>query len=378
MNTITNFRDRFVKAYLAFGTILISTMFNVDKVLADTSGVKLSDIVDTEAFQGSARWLDKFNFIGGILNFIITAVCFIGLVTVVFQMLLTVLYFGNRSFWDNTHDIKTQNAGSQLFGKATPFGLGGYLKEFVMPTKTSGLDSIFALIYIVIPDIKEYSEMGSNRDSKLNDDDSITTWLLKTSGKKIILLLLLSMGWNGSLMKCYMMIVDGLGVAANRVASYNSEALVNNILNAGDNFDFTLGSSGKGADVVQGEVASKMYKAVLAELGDENQSRDIKQTVGKNIESIVASQMNAESIRQSLVAGGYIEESYELTDGDWKSVKASIVSSSSSNTDMGRISVDMNNIVGSYKGSYLNKTMYMNIQFSLKTKAPVHNYLEVS
>lgn len=378
MNTITNFRDRFVKAYLAFGTILINIMFSTDIVLADTGGVKLSDIVDTEAFQGSARWLDKFNFIGGVLNFIITSVCIIGLVTVAFQMLLTVLYFGNRSFWDNTHDIKTQNAGSQLFGKATPFGLGGYLKEFIMPTKTSGLDSIFALIYIVIPDIKEYSEMGSNRDSKLNDDDSITTWLLKTSGKKIILLLLLSMGWNGSLMKCYMMIVDGIGVAANRVATYNSEALVNNILNAGDNFDFTLGSSGKGADVVQGEVASKMYKAVLAELGDENQSRDIKQTVGKNIESIVASQMNAESIRQSLIAGGYIEESYELTDGDWKSVKASIVSSSSSNTDMGRISVDMNNIVGSYKGSYLNKTMYMNIQFSLKTKAPVHNYLEVS
>lgn len=379
LNNVKKKQDFILGFTLMLNSIFTTIILTGMNVLADVDGHSLSDIVDTEAFQGSWRWADKFNWIGAILNFLITALCFIGIVCICLQFLLTLTYFSNRSFWDNVHEIKTSNAGSSIFGKTTPFGLGGYLKEFAMPTKTSGLDTIFNLLYIFIPDIKEYSEMGElNGDRNLTDDDTLTTWILKTSGRKIFVLLLFSMGFNGTLMKCYMMIVDGLGVATNRIATYNSEAFVNNWLNSGDNFDFTLGASGKGCDVVQGTVAQKMYKSVLAEIGAENQSRDIKQTIGKNIESTVASQMNQQTIKNSLVDGGYIEESYEMTDSDWALVKCNISTSSSSNSEMGRISVDMDSIVGSYKGATLNKSMYMNIQFSMTKKAASHNYLELN
>lgn len=360
--------------------IISLSMFNLmimtTQVFAADEDHVLTDLYDTEAFRGSWRWFDKFNWLGGILNFIISAICFIGLFSIVLQIIITLCYFSQRGFWNNVHDIKVQHAGSTMFGKQMPFGLAGYFTETVMPTKTSGIDALFNLFYAFIPDIKEYSEMGENRESNLSEDESVTTWLIKTLPRKVLIMLLFSMGFNGSLMRCYGVIVDGLGVFTERIADYNSVALVNNILNSGDNYEFSLGSSGKGLDDLQGRVCDAAYKECIAECDPESLDAASRRAVGVAIENWVKDNMVSDRIDAYLRKANFITSSdYVMTDEDFEKTKVKCWISDTNTTDesKARIAFDVSNVLNAKQSG--NK--YIVVQLTLKERTPAHNYLNI-
>ena len=347
------------------------------RCFATNDGKVLTDLFNSEAFRGSWKWFDKLNWLGAILNGIISIVCFISLFAIALQTVITLGYFVCRPFWDNVHKIKTENSQSQLFGKSIPFGLGGYIKETFMPTKTSGIDSLFNILYAFLPDIQAYSEMNDDKErSGLTDDDSLVTWFVKTFPRKVLIILMLSMGFNGTMMKCYGMVVDGLGVFTERFANYQLDATINRLLDSGSNFDFNLGDDKTNKGGTLEAICKKCYTSTLNSTGVTDASA--KQQLGSSIQNSIKSQINDATVLGIIQANGHPEIT-SLTDDDWKYINYTVTINSDGNASgEGETVIDMSSFINSVdilKNGDWKTNNKAHISFVLSKKAPMHDYI---
>lgn len=340
---------------------LVTTILGIS-VTAD-DGSKLTDVFSYDALRGSSEWFTKINWVGQALNFIITIFSFIGVAGVSLQTVLTIAYFAGRSLWDNVSEIKKEYNGENILG-----GKKLFQDTFTNTKSGLGIDSLVRLFYIFIPDVKLYSEMGDTSKSKLNDDDNVVTYFVKTFPVKVFLILFLSMGFNGSLMQCYAMVVDGLGVFANEVVSINSEEFVENILSSGNNYEFGFAASGKPDDKVRQGVAKDIYRIGASKATDNGTEN--KTTMGKKIENQVRSMCTNAAI-EALInsnAGNIGEDYVKITDADWKYVKFEVINSE--NTSTNAISIEADALLTGESSA----KPYFNVYFTLTRKAPSHNY----
>lgn len=326
----------------------------------------LTDLFDTEGFRGSFVWLDKFNFIGGALNFLISAFCFIGLFSILLSKILTVTYFSIRPFWDTVHTIKQENMNQKFAG------VGGYLSAAYNGKHGSGIDSIVSLFFIFLPDIKEYSEMGSNRDSKLTDEDSVVTWFLKTGFNTVMIGLALAMGFNGSLMKCYGVFIDGLGAVTTEFANVEMGPIVTNILNTGENYDWSIGSTGLEFDKLQLNMAKAINRKVLSTLPSDNKGTGVKLKVGAAVEKYTRSTLTKSYITELSVANG--SQVTEPTDKDFGNTKFSVDMNSNSSSGSGTVTISVADLVGA---EMVGESKYIHLTPIISRKAPEHNYLDI-
>ena len=267
---------------------LVSMATTIIAIAADNG--ELTDFFYIEGARGSTKWIEDFDFLGHAMQYLISAVCIIVIFFIIFQKILTISYFCLREFWDNVHEVKQSHVGGS--GKI-PFGLQGYFEDAIGGKKSSGIDSVFHLIFIFIPDMYMLSEMGSieKGNSRLTKEDTVFSWLIKTGPSTIFGLLLLYMGFNGSLMKCYAMVVEGLGVVGERVASANSKEFVTKLLNSGDEYRFSLDVEGTDGGYLRQDIANKIYTEILYNqdiIPEEQRSSDVKSSLGGNIETWVA------------------------------------------------------------------------------------------
>ena len=284
-----------------------------------------SDIFNMEMFVGNTKWFEKWTFVGQIVQWGISVGGFVAAVIVAVQVGLTVLYFGMPSLWDTVNERKKAETGLLNYTAKTFFG--GNIKS----TASKGSDIIMDYLLLLCPDVKKYSE---NADDEY---DSITTWFMGTFLKKCITLLAVSMMMNGSFMKLYMVMVDGIGVVAERYVEYDSKAAVNRLLKTGSNYEFGYGSSGKGLDSLQGDICTKLYKEFI-KTSDANDT-DSKYTLGSAIEKYVKSQFGKEDqVRSKLMN---ISQDYNMTDADWERVTVKVVANGSKDSTNGTtLSID--------------------------------------
>ena len=80
-------------AYLVLNTFLFA--------LADN----LLDLFDSYAFRGSLKTIDKFNWVGKLMSYIISVFSMIGLFLVCYQRLISLLYLAGRNTFDTVHEI---------------------------------------------------------------------------------------------------------------------------------------------------------------------------------------------------------------------------------------------------------------------------------
>lgn len=375
-------KDSALKKFLASSTVKLEAIAAVAsltwlKCFAVDDGKVLTDLFSSEAFRGSWKWFDKLNWLGAILNGIISVFCFISLFAIVLQTVLTISYFAIRPFWDNVHQIKTDNATSQLFGKNIPFGMAGYIKETFQPSKTSGIDSLVNILYAFLPDVKAYSEMNDDKEkSGLSEDDTLVTWFVKTFPKKVLIILMLSMGFNGTLMKCYGMVVDGLGVFAERFANYQLDDTINRLLDSGSNFDFNLGDDKTNKGATLEAICKKCYTSTLSSTGVTDASA--KQQLGSSIQNSIRSQLNDATVLQIIQTNGHPEVT-SLTDDDWKYINYTVTVNSDGNASgNGETVIDMSNFINSVdilKNGDWQTNNKAHVSFVLSKKAPMHDYI---
>lgn len=339
---------------------------------------KLSELGEVEALRGSFVWLDKFSWLAPAFQFIISAFCIVGICAVVFSTMVTIVYFSMRSLWDTVHKEKNEYIGKSAFG------VPSMLQDTWGNKHAVGIDAIIHLVLVFLPDIKaigEMSETSSDYGDKLNEDDSIVTWFLKTTPTKIAIIFCLSMGWNGSLLKCFFMVTDGLGVVADRVASANSEEFVNNILNAGDHYKFSFSDKGTNIGNLQQTMAESTYNQVVAALSAGDRTAPTLQAVGAKIEGMLTAEGQAlspsvvkQKLKASYVDSGNTSGDWEVSDEDMKYAKVSVVKSGTNQNGTNYVSVPLTQIVN---GSTQANGQYLTYYFTLKRRASANNLLRL-
>lgn len=334
---------------------------------------KLSELGQVEALRGSFVWLDKFSWLAPAFQFLISAFCIVGICAVVFSTMVTICYFSMRTLWDTVHNEKKDYIGKTAFGSID------MVKDAWGNKYASGVDSLIHLLLMFLPDIQAIGEMNENSSdygNKLNEDDSIVTWLLKTTPTKIAVIFCLSMGWNGSLLKCFFMVVDGMGVVADRVASANSEEFVNNVLNAGSNYSFSFDDRGTNLGQVQQDAAEGIYKLTVASMSASDRTAPNLQALGGKIESLFSGELGEEIIKQKLKAS-YVDASggtWEVSDDDMKYAKVEVVKGTTAMNAANCVAIPMTSLMD---GSTMQGANTLNVYFKLKRKASTNNLLRL-
>ena len=214
-------------AYLVLNTIHL--------VLADN----LLDLFDSYAFRGSLKTIDKFNWVGKLMSYIISVFSMIGLFLVCYQRLISLLYLAGRNTFDTVHEIKSSlsgGSGRDAFGIRSMFtnamqGGGQY---------GTGLDAIVGFLLSLLPDVKKYSDYNPERMAfNVQEDDSCTTYMLKTAIPTIMMIFFFAMGYNGTLWQGYGVIVDAMGTAADQLVSTDLNSIVSTAMNTGKAYKFS-------------------------------------------------------------------------------------------------------------------------------------------
>ena len=133
--------------------LIVLSFSQVSLAATDTTSGSLTDLFYTSAFSGSWSVFSKFNWLGFLLNFVITAFCLIGLMLVCYQRLVTLLYLSSRSLFDRIHEIKTAGKGGKILG------LPGIIKDTISSANHgTGIDAIISFGLSLMPDVYAYSD----------------------------------------------------------------------------------------------------------------------------------------------------------------------------------------------------------------------------
>lgn len=265
-----------------------------DVAFADEAN--LTDIFATDAFRGSWDVIQKFNFVGLAMNWIISVFCLIGLFLLLVQKMSTILYLSGRVTFDTVHELKNEGKGQKVFGFPT------MAKSVYSGNYGTGLDAIIGFLLTLVPDFKEYSDYSDKASGQynLNDDDTMSTWAMKTLFPTVMTIFFLSIGFSGTLFKAYGMVVDGLAVAMDRVVDVDLGYYVDRTLSNGTSYQYASESNARGK--FKKRVFNNVYGKVLSK--SSSLSTDVKQTVGKNIEDKVISKLTAENIKGAVGSTG--------------------------------------------------------------------------
>ena len=355
INNFTLMLDDYI-AKVAFFMLFYFNRFTIQIANADSmSG--LNDIFNTEAFVGNTKWLEKFNWVGELVQMCITVFGLLIAVILFGQILVTLIYFAARPFWDAVDNVKQAETGLLNYTYSTFSNIKGNVSR--------GSDIVMNYLMLLMPNVKKYSEMGSD---SADQNWTFSTWLISTFPAKCFLILIVSMTINGTLMQAYMMVVDGMGVVAQRFVDFNSEDFVNKVFNnMTEGYKFAVGSTGIGYDKAQGEIANSIYREAIKKLKDN--TTDAKVTLGSNIERYVTQELSKELIESKVMP----KLDSSLTEDEWAKLKIETVCNNTP-TATNAISVTGSSIGLNSAG---DKQLYVHIYFTLSSRSNSTNYWEL-
>lgn len=244
----------------------------------------LLDLFDSYAFRGSLKTIDKFNWVGKLMSYIISVFSMIGLFLLCYQRLISLLYLAGRNTFDTVHEIKSSlNSGSgrDAFGIRSMFtnamqGGGQY---------GTGADAIVGFFLSLLPDVKKYSDYNPERMAyNVQEEDSCTTYMLKTAVPTIMLLFFFAMGYNGTLWQGYGVIVDAMGTAADQLVATDLNSIVSTAMNTGKAYKFSWDASGSDYGDFMQDMVKAVYKQALKNGKDYTSAT--QQSVGSYVDNI--------------------------------------------------------------------------------------------
>lgn len=244
----------------------------------------LLDLFDSYAFRGSLKTIDKFNWVGKLMSYIISVFSMLGLFLICYQRLISLLYLAGRNTFDTVHEIKSSlsgGSGRDAFGIRSMFtnamqGGGQY---------GTGLDAIVGFLLSLLPDVKKYSDYNPERMAyNVQEEDSCTTYMLKTAIPTIMLIFFFAMGYNGTLWQGFGVIVDAMGTAAEQLVATDLNSIVSTAMNTGKTYKFSWDASGSDYGNFMQDMVKAVYKQALK--NGKDYTSDTQQSVGSYVDSI--------------------------------------------------------------------------------------------
>jgi len=249
----------------------------------------LMDLFTTTAFTGSWEVFSKFNAVGKIMNFIISAFSLLGIMFTVFRFTVTLLYKSGESLFDSVYELKSR--GKQ---DAKLFGFIGMGKEVMSGNFGTGADAILGFFMMLLPNVKAYSDYNPEKMAyNLAEDDTITTYVLKMSIPTIMTLFFFTIGFDGTLWQAYGNVVNGLSQVAKKAVEVNLAGYVNKALNAGAYYQFNFNTKDE-LGKFQKNIATSVYNKLLLKM--ESYDTTTMQNVGGQIEEWVCNHFTASKL----------------------------------------------------------------------------------
>lgn len=303
-------------------------------------------VFSSKAFQGSMEVVQSMNFLGKIMNFIISVFCLIGLFLVMYSRIVTLLYLSSRNVWDRVNEVKTHMNGS-FFGFPE---LGKYVWNG--SDSGGGIDSFVSFFYGLLPNIKKSSDYDDSMKSnlKLEDTDNALDYILKVGPSTILIMFFLSIGFSGTLSQAYGKIVSAMVTVADNFIAINFDGYIDSLFKLGDAPSFTVGDDGTEQGSLTESVAKKIYAYTAAACGIEDTTA--RSNLAATCETIARNHVTAGTV-SGLVGIDLADDS------DWSRVKVSIKKSSGSQGSSTTDVISIQEIYPSYEGE-----LYFHVTYS--------------
>lgn len=239
--------------------VCVCTVFslNVVSVRADN----FVDIFYTNSFRGSFEWFKKLDWIGMIVQAVISIFSLVGVALIVIRVMTSMLYLSAKGLWEEVHDLK-DTGGSEMYD----FGFVGMAKKWAQGKAGTGLDAILGAVLVLLPDVKRYSDFGDKSGQKFDEDVTMAQYILKIALPTVLAVFFLAMGFNGTLVKGLAVTVDAMGTFADKAVSVNYSGFVEDLVASGSGYKFTYNLDGTEKGQLEQSLAKDLYGRVVSEV----------------------------------------------------------------------------------------------------------------
>lgn len=240
-----------------------------------------TDIFYTNSFRGTFEWLNKVDWLGKIVQGVISIFSILGVSLIAIRVLSSMLVISSRGLWEEVHELKQAGGGGEMYD----FGVIGMAKTWVSGKAGTGLDAIIGALLILAPDIMKYSDFGEKSGMQLEQDISMSQYMLKIAIPVTMAVFFFAMGFNGTLWKFFATTVDGMGTIADHAVSVNYSAIVNDLVNSKTGYAFTLASDGTERGKYMQKISTDVYGRVVSLM--DNPDTAALNSVGLKVEEAI-------------------------------------------------------------------------------------------
>lgn len=275
---------------------------NVVSVRADN----FTDVFYTNSFRGSFEWFKKLDWIGMVVQAVISVFSLVGVALIVIRVMTSMLYLSAKGLWEEVHDLKQSGGESDMYD----LGLINMAKTWAKGKAGTGLDAILGAVLVLLPDVKRYSDFGEKSGQKFDEDTTISQYMLKIALPTVLAVFFLAMGFNGTLVKGLAVTVDAMGTLADKAVSVNYAGFVEDLVASGSGYKFTYDMDGTEEGKLKQSIAKDLYGRVVSEVRGATTAQlyAIGQQVEVTLDSVVdeaisSSVQISEQVRQSISNG---------------------------------------------------------------------------
>lgn len=264
----------------------VFTLFSVQVGRADN----FTDIFYTNSFRGAFNWIQKLDWLGMIVQIVISTFSLFGVCLMTIRIMTSMLYLSAKGMWEEVHDLKQSGGESEK----DFLGLFGMAKSWAKGKAGTGLDAIIGAVLILLPDVKKYSDFGEKSGQKFDEDVSISQYMLKIALPTIMTVFFFAMGFNGTLFQALAVTVDFMGTLADQAVSINYAGFAQDLVNSTTGYKFIFSSSGTNEGKLQQKIANDIYARIVTDVRGANSSQ--LYAIGQRVESYVQNNFTASKI----------------------------------------------------------------------------------
>lgn len=274
-----SYRDVMSLEALAFLLIGFAATLYLSTQVVVVNADNFTDVFYTNSFRGSFEWFKKLDWVGMVVQAVISVFSLVGVALIVIRVMTSMLFLSAKGLWEEVHDLKQSGGESDMYD----FGLINMAKTWAKGKAGTGLDAILGAVLVLLPDVKRYSDFGEKSGQKFDEDTSMSQYILKIALPTILAVFFLSMGFNGTLVKGLAVTVDAMGTVADKAVSVNYAGFVDDLIASGSGYKFTFAMDGTNEGKLKESIAKDLYGRVVSSARGANPAQ--LSAIGQAIES---------------------------------------------------------------------------------------------
>lgn len=361
--------------FLTVFTLMVASRF----VAASAEG--FTDVFYTNSFRGSFEWFKKMDWLGMVVQAVISVFSLVGVSLIIIRIMTSMLYLSAKGLWEEVHDLKQSGGESEMYD----LGLINMAKTWAKGKSGTGLDAILGAVLVLLPDVKRYSDFGEKSGQNFDADTSISQYMLKIALPTVLAVFFLAMGFNGTLVKGLAVTVDAMGTVADHAVSVNYSGFIDDLVNSGTGYKFMSVNDGSQAGKVTAGVQKEVYGKIVSKVRGIDSAQ--LYAIGQHLEQ---NELTKENILSAIKASPRIDDAVksglDQDGGDryWELIEYNVtLGGSAATSEQGAISFTVGSVlqdmgvggIGDNEGGLTNQ--YVNIYFDQGKVSP-NNYFNVN